>query len=708
MCRKLILFSLIMVLAASGSAVAKVPGWWNEDVGSPTPGDATKSGSTYTITGNGHDIWDQSDNFHYLYKQLTGDGEIIARVVSVGTGSNAWCKGGVMIRQDNTGPSQDAYMIITGGNGGGASFQHRPTYGANAVYSGGDTSPAVAAPYWVKIVRTGNVFSGFLSPDGVAWAEADASPQTVNMTDPVLIGLCVTSHAAGELRTMTFDNVSYSGNVTDKPPQLKAWDPVPASGSENVGKYENYGLLQWKAGETAAWHRVYYGRDPVLGAADFKQRSPLASIYYFPTDRVAGTTYYWRIDEEESGGAIITGDTWWFSTAPREAHTPNPSDGSMFVDPNIDLSWGSGFDATSHDVYFGTDATAVANATTATAGIYKGNVAANLYELDPLGYDTDYYWRIDEKEAAETVKGDVWTFRTGTTKQGKVVYELWENISGVNLDALKNNFNYPDNPSQSGELTTFSYQPNLDNYGGRIHGWLHVPSAGDYTFWVAGDDNTELWLSTDEDPGNVELIANIPGWTGFQAFDTIASQQSETMTLTPGKYYIMALWKEGGGGDHCAAAWQGPPSPERSVIPGAYLSPYEALWAWAPKPADDATGVSKVTTLTWQPGIHATGHKVYFGTDATAVANANEGSGEYKGPRALGAESFDPGPLTWATSYYWRIDEVNNLHAESPWVGSVWSFTVADYLIVDDFEDYNDYPPDRIFEWWLDGFGYGA
>ncbi len=109
------LIALVLVLSLAGSVSAQVPpGWISEDVGNPAPGDASESGGTWEITGNGHDIWDSSDNFHFVYQYLEGDGEMIALVVDNGTGSNAWAKGGVMIRQDNTGPSPYAYVAVTG------------------------------------------------------------------------------------------------------------------------------------------------------------------------------------------------------------------------------------------------------------------------------------------------------------------------------------------------------------------------------------------------------------------------------------------------------------------------------------------------------------------------------------------------------------------------------------------------------------------
>jgi hypothetical protein len=130
----------------------------------------------------------------------------------------------------------------------------------------------------------------------------------------------------------------------------------------------------------------------------------------------------------------------------------------------------------------------------------------------------------------------------------------------------------------------------------------------------------------------------------------------------------------------------------------------------SPNPANGAVDVKQTQIITFSPSVFAASHQVYFGADKDAVKNADTGSPEYKGTRDLGAESYDPGMLEWDTTYYWRIDEVNNTNPDSPWTGPLWSFTTANFLIVDDFESYNDIdPPDpqsnRIFEAWPDGYG---
>ncbi len=126
-----------------------------------------------------------------------------------------------------------------------------------------------------------------------------------------------------------------------------------------------------------------------------------------------------------------------------------------------------------------------------------------------------------------------------------------------------------------------------------------------------------------------------------------------------------------------------------------------------PEPANGAVEVKQTAILSWMPGIYAASHQVYFGTDEEAVKNADTGSAEYKGTKALGSESYDPGKLEWDTTYYWRIDEVNDVNPDSPWKGNFWSFTTTNFLVVDDFEDY-DAGENQIWYAWKDGLGYGT
>ncbi|MHC4243734.1 MAG: LamG domain-containing protein [Planctomycetota bacterium] len=117
-------------------------------------------------------------------------------------------------------------------------------------------------------------------------------------------------------------------------------------------------------------------------------------------------------------------------------------------------------------------------------------------------------------------------------------------------------------------------------------------------------------------------------------------------------------------------------------------------------PANGAVDVTQTPVLTWAPGLGSS-HEVYFGADAASL--------ELKGSGNLGSESYDVGQLEWNTTYYWRVDEANNTNADSPWTGPLWSFTTANFLIIDDMESYNDIPEgqpgsNRIYIAWADGY----
>ena len=160
-------------------------------------------------------------------------------------------------------------------------------------------------------------------------------------------------------------------------------------------------------------------------------------------------------------------------------------------------------------------------------------------------------------------------------RKGRVLREYWLGISGTAVSDLTNHSNFPDNPSGATFPTIFEGPTNWTNhYGTRMRGYIHAPYTGDYVFWIASDDNSELWLSTDPNPANKVLIAYVPVWTNPREWNKFSSQQSQPIHLRAGQtYYIEALHKEHEGGDNIAVAWQ-PPGESRQVIPGAFLSQY--------------------------------------------------------------------------------------------------------------------------------------
>ncbi len=138
---------------------------------------------------------------------------------------------------------------------------------------------------------------------------------------------------------------------------------------------------------------------------------------------------------------------------------------------------------------------------------------------------------------------------------------------------------------------------------------------------------------------------------------------------------------------------------------GRVIEIIDARIADAPNPPASAVDAQQTSILRWSSGAAAAAHDVYFGVDANAVATATPATtGIYQGRQKLDQNTYDPGPLEWGKAYYWRIDEVNEANPNSPWKGRVWTFTTADFLVVDDMESYTDDEGNRIYETWIDGY----
>ena len=262
----------------------------------------------------------------------------------------------------------------------------------------------------------------------------------------------------------------------------------------------------------------------------------------------------------------------------------------------------------------------------------------------------------------------------GAQGTGTIMQEVWSDIGGTLVSDLTGNANFPDNPTYGEELTLFETATDVaDNFGSRVYGWLHPVTSGDYTFWIATDDSSDLLLSTDDDPANAVVICGVDGWAPARAFDGDQGapgtrQMSEPIALVGGqKYYIEGIYKEGGGGDNLAVAWQGPDSPDRTVIDGSFLSPapwnVNLLKAKDPNPADGAVD-AEATSLEWVAGPSAVSHKVYLSTDATI----DEADLVAETDLLIHLAALDDG-----TAYYWRVDEVEADGTVRE--GDVWSFT---------------------------------
>ena len=161
---------------------------------------------------------------------------------------------------------------------------------------------------------------------------------------------------------------------------------------------------------------------------------------------------------------------------------------------------------------------------------------------------------------------------------GSISYAVYDSIgSGTYVSNLTLNARFPSDPTWEIQRTLFEGLANrADAYGAVMRGFLIPPSSGTYTFWVASDDNSELWLSATTNPASMTRIATVTGNTSPRVWTQYSSQKSANQSLVAGQaYYIEARLKEGGGDDHIAVAWKGPATANQTnVVSGLYLAPY--------------------------------------------------------------------------------------------------------------------------------------
>jgi len=192
--------SFSWVVAPGGPGGLPAP-WVQQDVGAVgQPGSASYTGGTFSVLGSGAGIAGTSDQFHYVYQTLTGDGEIKAKLLSVQNTAFA-AEAGVMIRDGLGGNAVYAMMALR--QDGRGIFQYRAAVGGSTT----TVATTLAFPYWIRVVRTGNTFTAYRSTSGTTWT-ALGSPVSIPMGSSVTVGLAVTSANNSALNTSIFNNVT--------------------------------------------------------------------------------------------------------------------------------------------------------------------------------------------------------------------------------------------------------------------------------------------------------------------------------------------------------------------------------------------------------------------------------------------------------------------------------------------------------------------
>jgi hypothetical protein len=478
--------------------------------------------------------------------------------------------------------------------------------------------------------------------------------------------------------------------IMEAGPWPYVWGPDPADGVLNA---DTWASLGWMPGAYAVSHDVYLGDnyDQVNEGSGDTFQGNYDDIFFFvgitgypfPEGLVPGTTYYWRIDEinDTNPNSPWKGDVWSFTVPSKKAYQPQPADRAKFIDQDVILSWTAGFDSRAHFVHFGDNFDDVNNA---VGGAPQG---ATTYKPSTLEPGKNYYWRVDEYDGSTTHRGDIWSFTTAIEGGGvRAEYFRGMDLSNYVLTRIDTQiqFNWPQGTPPNDAIGAGAYSV-------RWTGEIEAAFTETYIFFTNSADGVRLWVD------GRQLIDN---WT-----DHANTENSGKIDLIAGNVYSIQMdYYESGDGAIVELLWSSPSTP-RQIVPQAALSP--PIRANSPTPGNRATGTKMTPILDWNAGDYAALHEVYFGTDADAVANATTSSPEFKGTRALGTESYDPGKLAWYTTYYWRVDEVNSVNPDSPWTGTLWSFTTGDFLLIDNFEDYNS-EENQIWFAWHDGLGYGS
>ena len=325
-----------------------------------------------------------------------------------------------------------------------------------------------------------------------------------------------------------------------------------------------------------------------------------------------------------------------------KAYDPIPPDGSLYKDTWVSLGWSSGDAAVSHDVYFGSSFDDVNDGTNET---FQGNHASTYFFV--TGSPESLY--PDGLPSGATYYWRIDEVQAdGITVHKGDIWSFW--IPGK----IAYNPDPPDGVEFVDPNAILSWAPGLD---AKLH-TIYFGDNFDDVNNAAGGSPQGLATYI---PGPLEL-EKVYYWR-VDEFDAVATHKGDVWSFT---------------------------------TPGAVGNP---------RPTNGDMSVKMNVTLGWTPADHAASHHVYFGTEKDAVRNADADSAEYKGSQTLGAESYDLELLERDTTYYWRIDEVNDLNPNSPWKGPLWSFMTGDFLAVDDFEDYNA-GNNEIWWAWKDGLGY--
>jgi Bacterial Ig domain/Right handed beta helix region len=354
--------------------------WMTSDVGNPPrPGSAAWASEVFTVQGGGSDIGGSADQFRFVYQTLDGDGEIVARVTSLDN-TQPWAKAGVMIRDELTGSAKHASVLLTPSKG--VVFIRRIANGATTMQTAGVNG---RPPYWLKVTRTGQLFTAFASANGSSWTSIGS--ETINLNRLVYVGLAVTSRAGKTLTTAKFANVtvkSSTSSPTNQPPSVSITTPV--SGTTCVAPCNlAVGASASDADGTVAKVDFYAGSS-LIGSAS-------TSPFIVAWSNVPAGSYTLKAVAQDTSGAATTSATVNVNVTagnqPPVVSLTAPANGATFAaGTGITLSaTASDPDGTIGGVDFYADSTLVGTDATTPYSVVWNSAPAGLHTLKAVARD---------------------------------------------------------------------------------------------------------------------------------------------------------------------------------------------------------------------------------------------------------------------------------------------------------------------------------
>src|SRR3954468_12579683 len=387
-------YSLTAVATDSGNATATsspvsisvgaVPlpsGWSATDIGAVgAAGGTSFSNGTFSVTGAGADVWGTADALQYAYRSMAGDGSIVARVTSI-QAVNAWTKAGVMIRNSIAASSAQGFMLVASSAIKGVPFQRRTTDGNISVSTPGSQS---TAPRWVKLVRSGNLITGYESPDGVTWTVVGSD--TIALGSTALIGLGVSSHVAGTLATATFDNVTVTTAAPPNAPPAVSLTSPAAGATFTAPATITVGASATDDGSVASV-QFFAGATPI--------GTVTSAPYQFTWSNVPAGSYSLTAIATDNQGATTRSNAVSITVnappppnAPPTVSVTSPAAGATFTAPaTINVTAAASDDGTIANVRFFAGTTLLGTVTTAPYQVTWSNVAAGTYSLTAVATD---------------------------------------------------------------------------------------------------------------------------------------------------------------------------------------------------------------------------------------------------------------------------------------------------------------------------------